>query len=149
MHNSPGDHTQDLLVLRLLPALPSAWPSGRFRGLRSKGRIEVDVQWGGGYSIIEAKIRSTTSATSNAPKVNSRASIKSGGEPLRCRVLSRERLAWGGHGSGNVDAFKARIGFTVWDPVYEGGILWNVVDIDVGRLMPGEEVQLIHWSESG
>ncbi len=45
-------------VVRLLPALPSAWPAGSFRGLRARGGIDVDCRWSGG-KVSEATLRAT------------------------------------------------------------------------------------------
>ena len=56
----------------LLPALPSAWPSGSVRGLRARGRFEVDIAWSDGR-ITAAAVRSALG--------------------LRCRVRAAADLA--------------------------------------------------------
>lgn len=43
-------------TLRLLPALPAAWPQGEIRGLRARGGFEVDIAWEAGALRI-ARVR--------------------------------------------------------------------------------------------
>ena len=43
-------------LLRLLPALPASWPSGRLRGIRARGGVVVDVAWEQGR-LVEAALR--------------------------------------------------------------------------------------------
>jgi hypothetical protein len=47
--------------LYLLPALPSAWPTGRVSGLRARGDLTVDLQWKDG-TVVRYRIASPVPA---------------------------------------------------------------------------------------
>jgi alpha-L-fucosidase 2 len=49
-------------VIRLLPALPSDWPDGSFRGLRARGGLTVDVAWRDG-KLTAATVHATHPGT--------------------------------------------------------------------------------------
>lgn len=42
--------------IRLLPALPSSWPTGRYEGLRARGNAEVSAKWENGR-LTEATVQ--------------------------------------------------------------------------------------------
>ncbi|MER7244948.1 glycoside hydrolase family 95 protein [Kribbella sp. NPDC000426] len=49
-------------VIRVLPALPSDWPDGSFRGLRARGGLSFDVTWRDGV-LTEAVVRASHAGT--------------------------------------------------------------------------------------
>jgi alpha-L-fucosidase 2 len=70
--------------LAILPALPSAWPSGSVSGLRSRGAIGVDIQWAKGKAT-DVRLRPDVSEGQvfiRAPKRQRVASITTGGTSI-------------------------------------------------------------------
>ena len=74
--------------LHLLPALPSAWPAGRVRGLRARGGVTVDIEWRDGA----VQHYSLSSRTNTTVRVRSGASVAEhqirAGQPLLVQGVS-------------------------------------------------------------
>jgi alpha-L-fucosidase 2 len=69
--------------LHLLPALPRAWATGSFTGLRARGGVEVDLTWRAGQATA-ATLRATHDATHRlrAPQGQRVLRVTSGGTDL-------------------------------------------------------------------
>jgi alpha-L-fucosidase 2 len=72
--------------VHLLPALPRSWDRGRFRGLRARGGLEVDLEWSGGLAGA-ATLRAAVAGPVRlrAPQGQEVGAVLSGGRPVRLR----------------------------------------------------------------
>lgn len=68
----------------LLPALPSAWPDGEFRGLKARGGVEVSCRWRGGR-VERATLRASDDRVVRV--------AVAGGEPFEVRCPAGEEIA--------------------------------------------------------
>ena len=74
--------------LRLLPALPDAWPEGEITGLRARGGFEVGMQWQGG-KLATATIKSLNGKTCRLYVGNQNVQIKdAAGDAVAYRRIS-------------------------------------------------------------
>jgi alpha-L-fucosidase 2 len=81
-----------------LPALPAAWPAGRFHGLRARGGVEVDLEWAGGKATAAAVRTSFKDTCRVRPPQGQRiAEIRSGGKTVAFQP-----------GDGGVVSFEAK-----------------------------------------
>jgi len=80
--------------LRLLPALPAAWPRGRVTGLVARGGFVVDLKWQDGH-LTEARLHSRLGGpcTLQFPGA-AQAVVSDEGGPLTVTVQAPERIVW-------------------------------------------------------
>ncbi len=78
---SPSSSTH---IIRLLPALPKAWPDGSFRGLRARGAIQIDLDWSNGKAVSAILRPDITNAHVIAPPPKQKiASVHAGSQSIR------------------------------------------------------------------
>jgi alpha-L-fucosidase 2 len=76
----------DRYVVKLLPALPKAWPNGEVKGLRARGGFEVDLAWKDGR-LSRAVIRSDKGSS---------LALCYGDEQRRLDTKPGQRIVWAG-----------------------------------------------------
>jgi alpha-L-fucosidase 2 len=81
-------------TLHLLPALPSAWPTGSVRGLRARDAITVSIFWRNGrLSSALLKADHDTELTARYQAKNAKVQLRAGSELHMSLVMFREQRA--------------------------------------------------------
>lgn len=89
--------------VRLLPALPSAWPDGEFSGFRARGGCEVSLRWRGGKAVSASiAARNDGRLQLRPPRGQEIAEITTGGKTIG--------IQYEGAGPSAVVSFKMRRG---------------------------------------
>jgi alpha-L-fucosidase 2 len=78
---APPDKPGDFGPIRLLPALPKAWPTGHVTGLCARGGFVVDIAWQDGH-LTEARLLSKNGSTARIQTAES-VQITCDGKPLQ------------------------------------------------------------------
>ena len=75
--------------IELLPALPQAWPSGHFRGLRARGGLEIDLKWKNAL-VVEAQMHTIAAGTFRIrpPRKQNISAIRTGTNDVPFRTLN-------------------------------------------------------------
>lgn len=78
-------------VIEWLPALPKAWPSGSFRGLRVRGGGEVSARWTDGR-LVEAGLKATVAGAFRLklPAESAHLGIRKNQKPVSLPVIDGE-----------------------------------------------------------
>lgn len=81
----PASPDEDRYIIELLPALPSAWSTGRVTGLRARGGLEIDQTWG------ESKLTAATLRSAGGAKFK----LRYGGKTIDLTVAPGETIKLG------------------------------------------------------
>ncbi|HEY3742018.1 MAG TPA: hypothetical protein VGL53_19335, partial [Bryobacteraceae bacterium] len=70
--------------ISLLPALPEAWPDGRFKGFKARGGLELDLEWKDGLAL-SAALRPSVDGERRIrlPEGQRISSVREDGKPVR------------------------------------------------------------------
>jgi alpha-L-fucosidase 2 len=72
--------------IALLPALPKAWTTGHYKGLRARGGVEVEIAWRGGKPVNATLTASVDGSHKVRPPEGSRiAEVRSAGGRVAAR----------------------------------------------------------------
>jgi alpha-L-fucosidase 2 len=91
--HASGARTDENIV-RLLPALPKAWPVGTFRGLCARGGLEVNLSWENGRATT-ATLKATLTRTNQiaAPQGQTIVAVERGSKAIPVKAANEISLS--------------------------------------------------------